>query len=115
MSKRQSVGVTVAEGKIIAEVSDGDGHSIIPATEYIKAGVNEAFVRSLETTYESSTSDPKWAITTSKGPVAKLKGVYTLDILRAAVNHLKLANDAGAYFGRGRQARAYTAALMSAK
>lgn len=104
--------LTLAEAKIIAEVCDGDGHSILAPDAF--KGVNEGFLQSVTQMHESHESDPKWQITNAGEPVDRVAGIYTLDILRAACRVLGLPNDAGVYYGRGRQARAYTDALLKA-
>lgn len=116
MSKRKLVKpppitLTAAEAKIIATVAGNDGHSIKRVLAF--NGVNAAFLAAVTYTHKSSRTDPKHAITdTQTGlPVDTLTGIYTLDILRAACNVLKLPHDADQYFGRGRMAFAYTAAI----
>lgn len=105
-----TITLSAADVSKIVAVCGHDGHSIIRPEAL--AGVNPAFVARVTQTYESDLSDPKRTITTPQGEIAtELTGVYTLDALRLACSLLQLPSDAGRYYGRGRQAEAYTVAL----
>lgn len=95
--------------KILAECAH-DGHSILPPNTF--EGVNPEFVKAVTFVHKSSKTDPKWAITTKDGPVASMKGIYTLSALQLACGLLQLESGARHFYGRGRQATAYTNALQ---
>ena len=105
-----TVTLTRAEGRRIAEVCDGDGHSIVSAAAF--AEVNPAFVAQLVRRHHSDGSDPKSTIFKDGQALLYVDGVYTLDILWGAVRPLGLRSPAEMLMGRGFQARSLCKTLL---
>lgn len=111
MAKLKPLSLTRQDVEKILEVCAHDGHSIVSPVEF--GGINPEFIKRMTFIHKSSKGDPKWMISTSAGPVKELTGIYTLSALQAACNILGLSTEAGRFYGRGRQATAYTEALQN--
>jgi hypothetical protein len=107
----------------------GDGHSIIQIQTLINYGFSGVWVRDLAERHESKGDHKwsKWSITVNGQPVDHFVGVWSLDLLRAFADELRLsgaeldfkaaARVAGCSpspMGRGTTARLYTAAIRAA-
>ncbi len=93
-----------------------DGHTIYSVEAYVKAGWPESFVKGLEHTHESDTSDPKTTIFTKSGVAKSLTGVYNLDFLWALAAIVGAdTNKASSMMGRGFQAQCLCEALEKRK